>query len=325
MRILVTGGAGSFGKALVRRLLKDGAERVAVFSRDEFKHAMMQEEFGDPPALKFFVGDVRDRARLEEAMWGCEAVVHAAALKRVDSVAYNPAEVRKTNVEGSANVAAAAIAAGVGRVLMTSSDKAVEPTNCYGASKAQMEHEAVATNAVSVPRGTRIACTRWGNVLGSRGSVVHVFRRALDSASPIPLTHPDCTRFWLTMEEAVDFACAALAMMRGGEVFVPRLPAMRIADLAKAVAPGWPTVVVGMRPGGEKIHEVLMNDDEAARALTLPGGGYLIRPALHPWTAEPPWQGMPVAPGFRYASDRPERWLTITEMRELLKNVPDEC
>jgi len=319
MRVLITGGAGSFGQALVRRFLANGSSRIVVYSRDEYKHAMMDADLGEHAPLRFFVGDVRDRDRLEEAMWGIEVVIHAAALKRVDSVAYNPSEVRKTNIEGSANVTAAAIAAGVGRVLMISSDKAVEPQNTYGVSKAQMEAEAIAMNAMSVPRGTRIACTRWGNVIGSRGSVVHIFEQAVADGMAIPITNPDCTRFWLSLDDAASFALFALHNMKGGEIFVPFLPAMLITALAEAIAPGWPTRIVGLRPGGEKLHESLLSQDEIRRTLSMSSGDYLVQPALHPWVADPPWQGEPMPEGFQYVSDKPNHWLSVEEMREMLK------
>jgi len=320
MRVLITGGAGFLGRALVRRCLKDGAERVVVYSRSESRQAEFQAALGPHPNIRFFLGDVRDRERLTEALYSCHAVVHAAALKRVDAMAYNPEEVRKTNIEGSANVIAAAVAAGVEGVLMVSSDKAVEPTNVYGVSKAQMEAEAITSNAMAWPRGTRIACTRWGNVLGSTGSVVNVWRQAIAERRPLRITTPRATRFWLTVEDAVDVVLAALAHMQGGEIFVPRLDAMRLDALADALAgPRYPREVVGARPGGEKTHEVLWNADESQRVVAVDHGLYAIKPALCSWRGDDPW-GVPIAVDPLYRSDR-ARLVPRARMRAFLKGL----
>jgi UDP-N-acetylglucosamine 4,6-dehydratase len=186
-----------------------------------------------------------------------------------------------------------------------------------------MEYEAIAMNAIGYPRGTRISCTRWGNVLGSRGSVIHVFRRAREEGKPLPVTLPYCTRFWLTLDGAADFACFALSTMLGGEILIPKLPTMCIGSLARAVAPGCPIRTIGLRPGGEKMHEILINHEEMHRTLTLPNG-YLIKPSLHPWVEKPPWTGQPAPPYLPYASDGAEKELTPEEMREMLKEVPEE-
>lgn len=326
MKVCITGGTGTLGQSLAQRLLSIGAERVVVLSRDEVKQAQMAAEqpWGSDSRLRYFLGDVRDRERLERAFWGCDVVVHAAALKRVDAVAYNPSEVRRTNIEGSANVVSAAVAAGVGRVLMISSDKAVEPTNIYGVSKAAMEHEAVASNAWAWPRGTKVACTRYGNVIGSRGSVVHIFREAVKAGIPIPITDPACTRFWLTVDEAVDIVQNALDRMVGGEIFVPWLPAMRVTDLAEAIAPGYPTKTVGLRPGGEKLHETLMTSDEVGRSKQQFDGStprlFWITPSHRTWT-DAPYVGEGCAEGFVYRSDIVPNQLTVDEMRKLVWDV----
>ena len=323
MRVLITGGTGSLGRALLPALLADpGVTRVVVYARSESRQAALAAELGAHPALRWYLGDVRDRERLERAMWSCDAVIHAAALKRVDSVADNPEEVRKTNVEGSAYVCAAALAAGVQRVLLISSDKAVAPANVYGVTKAQMEHEGVAFNAISAPQGTTVAVTRWGNVLGSTGSVLGLWRAAAAAGQPLPVTDPAMTRFWLTLKQAATFALAALAALRGGEVLIPVLPAMQLGALAEAVAPGWPIAVTGLRPGGEKRHEVLLTDEEATRtvAVTLAGGleAWAVNPALHSWRADVPWTGEPWPAGAVYRSDLVPR-LSVAEMRELLQ------
>ena len=328
MRCLITGGTGYFGRALARRLLDDGSERIVLYSRSESRQAELAEQFVHYGAARFFLGDVRDRERLEEAMWGCDVVVHAAALKRVDAVAYDPGEVRKTNILGSACVLAAAISVGVKRVLMISSDKAVSPQNAYGVSKAQMEHEAIAMNAIGYPRGTRISCTRWGNVVGSTGSIVGIWRNQLRRGQPLTITNPMMTRFIVTLPQAITFCLAALADMEGGEIFVPQLPATRIDALARAVsiqylkrdADDLQTIVTGLRPGGEKIHEALLSSEEPQRAYQV-GDRIIILPSHHSWRGT--WE----IPGERvagpYTSDAPVRWLSIDEMVAMLEEVPD--
>jgi UDP-N-acetylglucosamine 4,6-dehydratase len=261
------------------------------------------------------LGDVRDRTRLEEALHGVTDVVHAAALKRVDAVAYNYPEARRTNIEGSANVASAAISEGVQRVLMLSSDKACAPSNHYGITKAAMEYEAVAANVIGYPRGTHIACTRYGNVLGSRGSVVHLWRQAVAAGKPIPLTDPRMTRFWLTLEAAVGVVLTALDRMEGGEVFVPELPAIALKDLAEALAPGHPIVEIGLRPGGEKLAETLISEEESGRTLRVGERLLAITPHLHPWR-EKGWEGERVWPPAAYDSDTTPWRLTLEQLRE---------
>lgn len=317
MRVCVTGGTGTLGQALVRRLLTTDAERICVLSRDEVKQAMMAMDLGLDSRLRFFLGDVRDRGRLEDAFYGCDTVIHAAALKRVDAVAYNPSEVRKTNIEGSANVTAAAVTAGVTKVFMISSDKACHPTNIYGVSKAAMEHEAIATNAISYPRGTMVACIRYGNVLASRGSVVQVWRQAVREGRPLPITDPAMTRFWLTVDDAVGHILRSLEQMHGGEIFVPAMPAMWMADLARALAPDHPTVITGLRPGGEKMHETVLTEDEARRTV-MDQGMYIINPELCPWT-QPIWESTHYRQGA-LRSDTADK-LTIADMRKMLEGV----
>ena len=323
MKVLVTGATGYFGRALVRRFLESGAMRVVLYSRSESRQAAVAESLGKFNAARFFIGDVRDRERLEEAMWGCDTVVHAAALKRIDAVAYNPGEVRKTNVLGSSCVAAAAITAKVKRVLMISSDKAAGPENAYGVSKALMEWEAIATNAISVPRGTAISCTRWGNVLGSTGSVIHLWRRQAAAGDPLTVTDPDCTRFWITLPQAVAFVLWALEHMRGGEMFVPELPSMRLGDLAAVVAPDHPVKIVGLRPGGEKRHETLVTAEEMTRTVRL-DGRFVIEPTYPSWRYESwgPHLRLP-AEGVAYRSDTNVEWLTPEAMGALLTELAE--
>ena len=320
--VAITGGTGTFGRAFVAHLLRDPAvTRIAIISRDELKQAEMAAHLGEHAPLRFFLGDVRDRDRLTQAFYGCDTVVHAAALKRVDAIANNPSEVRRTNIEGSANVIQAAIAAGVAKVVMISSDKACLPTNSYGVSKAQMEHEAIASNTYSVPRGTKIAVVRYGNVVGSRGSVVHLFRAAVAAGRPIPITDPAMTRFWLTIDDAIGLVTHTLEIMRGGELVIPVAPAARVVDLAEAIAPAHPTVVVGLRPGGEKLHEILLNDDEARRTVVTEHV-FIVNPAVHPWCAEAPWEGDPLPPEYVYRSDLVGWRLSVEELRKIVEGVP---
>jgi UDP-N-acetylglucosamine 4,6-dehydratase len=339
MHLLITGGTGTFGQAFVRRVLDDPAvTRVRVLSRDELKQAEMAERFRpvDPHGkLRFLLGDVRDRNRLLLAFQDVELVVHAAALKRVDAVAYDPEEVVKTNVLGTMNVLDAAIRACVSRVVVISSDKAVMPTNIYGASKFMAESYAISANVYGAPRGVRSCAVRYGNVLGSRGSVVHRWRRQWSAGDPLTLTDPRCTRFIMPLETAVDLVLDAARTMEGGEVFVPQLRAAHLMDLAIAVAgPYWPRHVVGLRPGGEKIHETLLSPEESVRTVARQGV-YLLRPALHPWRATfdagrpggdggawPPTSWRRLEDGFLYTSESAPK-ASVEELRDLLAKVPD--
>ena len=334
MKVLVTGGAGSFGQAFVSAVLPT-AERVVVYSRDEGKHARFAEILQAPPEkIRFFLGDVRDRERLEEAMWRCDTVVHAAALKRIDAVSYDPLETIRTNVLGTVNVIDAAIRAGVGRVVVLSSDKCCDPANLYGVTKLAAEFYAVQANAHALPRGTRIACVRWGNVLGSRGSVVHVWRRQVAAGLPLTVTDPECTRFWITFPQAVAFVLESLAQMRGGEVFVPQLPSLRLGDLAECVAPGHPVKIVGLRPGGEKRHETLVTAEEMHRAVGFVGfgfdGRFIIEPTHMRWGRES-WRKEPGAlillppPHVAFRSDEGAVRIEPAMMRQWLRDLPEEA
>lgn len=320
MSVLITGGTGSLGQALVRWYLEQTTvERICILSRDEYKQAMMARAFQDDARLRFFLGDVRDEQRLRDAFHGIETVIAAAALKRVDRIAYDPSEVIKTNVLGTQNVIHAAIEAGVKRVLVVSSDKAVNPTNIYGASKMCAEWLAVMSNTYGYPRGTRISCVRYGNVIGSRGSVVELWREAVKAGRSIEITDERCTRFWITMPQAVQLIQDALALMDGGEIFVPDLPSMRITDLAEAIAPGHPRFVTDLRPGGEKLHEALLNSEEVTRTVrAYEDGPYTIMPSLAYWGGTRLY-GKPVPSDWQYRSDQNTRWLSVEEMREMVK------
>ena len=324
--VRITGGTGSLGRALIRHYLTTPVARIAILSRDEWKQAMLAKELTDD-RIRWFLGDVRDPERLEMAFHGIDTVIHAAALKRIDRVAYDPSEVIKTNVIGTQNVIHAAIKAGVKKMLVVSSDKAVEPTNIYGASKMCAEWLAVMSNVYSYPRGTRVSVVRYGNVIGSRGSVAELWEEAVKAGLPIQITDERCTRFFITMPQAVQFIEDALVLMDGGEIFVPDLPSMRITDLADAVAPGHARFITDLRPGGEKLHEKLLNAEEATRTgQCLPGGMpdtdihrivYIIKPALNYWGGQ--FLGhIPVPPDWVYSSDRNTRWLSVEDMRTLL-------
>lgn len=324
MSILITGATGTFGRAFLRRVLTDGTYgRVVAFSRDEVKQAALKDEFGEKPGFKLFLGDVRDAQRLGMAMSGVDTVVHAAALKRVDAGSYSPSEMIATNVIGTMNVVNAAILNRVPRVVVISSDKAVHPTNIYGASKYMGECYAVQANAYGFPTGTRIAAVRYGNILGSRGSVIHIWRDQLKRGLPLTVTDPRMTRFIMTIEHAVDLVLFAIQNMAGGEVFIPALPSATIGNLLEAVAPpaDHPVTYTGLRPGGEKLAESLLNEEEPCRTRQCPDDDYyVITPSHHDWTADPKWIGSPVSQAFRYCSDD-NVFLSVGALRGLIANT----
>ena len=320
MRLLITGGTGSLGHALVHHFLKATDWRLVVLSRDELKQAHMREAIPDA-RLDFRLGDVRDQARLNLAFYGCDAIVHAAALKRVDAVAGEPVEVFKTNVLGTWNVLQAALTNHVPKVLLISSDKACYPINAYGASKFAAESLTVSFNTYGHPQGTRASAVRYGNVLGSRGSVIHVWRNQLARGKTLTVTHPDMTRFIITMTQAVALVHACLDSMEGGEVFVPRLPAAKLMDIAQAMAAG-PVSVTGLRPGGEKLYETMLTEEESHRSVDV-GFISLIKPHLHPWIERPTWEDEPRTLDGERRSDT-ARMLTVEKLREMISQVPEE-
>jgi UDP-N-acetylglucosamine 4,6-dehydratase len=315
MRVAITGGTGTLGRALIPRLLKDGAERVVTVSRDEVKAGDVAAEFNHPN-LRTFLGDIRDQDRLVQAFAGCDTVIHAAALKRVTESAYSPGELIKTNIQGTVNVIEAAREAGVSRLLVISSDKAVHATNLYGSTKFTAECYAVQANSYTVPQGLRVACTRYGNVLGSRGSVTEVWA-SLPREAPIPLTSAAMSRFMITKPQAVQFILDSLETMRGGEVFIPILPSFTIIDLALALYDSKRKLdFVGLRPGGEKIYEQLVSDEEWARLYRVEHGAVVL-PSFKTWD-DVQWALTPV---FRknyesaFRSDLAPR-LTVEEIRD---------
>jgi UDP-N-acetylglucosamine 4,6-dehydratase len=316
----VTGATGSFGKAFLGYALANlDPHRIVVFSRDELKQYEVRQMFGDDPRLRFFIGDIRDRDRLARAMHGIDHVVHAAALKQVDTAEYNPSEYVATNINGSQNVIDAAINAGVQKVVALSTDKASSPINLYGATKLVADKLFISGNHYAATHPTRFAVVRYGNVMGSRGSVVPLFRRLNSEGKSLPITDKRMTRFWITLDAAVRFVVDSFDVMQGGELFVPRIPSMRILDLVEAVAPDAPTHEVGMRPG-EKLHEEMIASDDSRRTLRFPDR-YLVQPVIASWGYQTPEGGEPVPDGFNYRSDNNDLWLEVDEMRELLREA----
>ena len=316
--VLITGGTGSFGKLFVRTALeKLDLKKLVVFSRDELKQFEMQQKLTSPK-LRFFIGDVRDRDRLHRALDGIDAVVHAAALKQVPTAEYNPFEAIKTNVLGAENIINEAIDQGVERVIALSTDKAANPINLYGATKLCSDKLFVAGNVYVGRHKTRFSVVRYGNVVGSRGSVIPFFLSKRKSGI-LPITDPRMTRFWITLQQGVDFVIDCLQRMQGGELYVPKIPSMNIMDLAQAIAPDCKTEVVGIRPG-EKLHEVMVPEDDARNTVEL-ADRYVILPMFHNWQEQLAYEGKRCPDGFRYGSDTNDRWLTRAELTEMLSRL----
>ncbi|WP_448191924.1 UDP-N-acetylglucosamine 4,6-dehydratase (inverting) [Azospirillum sp. sgz301742] len=320
-QILVTGGTGSFGRAFVRHVLEHyRPARFIVFSRDELKQYEMAQDFPTSrfPCMRYFIGDVRDQQRLETAMRGVDYVIHAAALKHVPIAEYNPMECIRTNITGAENVATAAMRAKVKKVVALSTDKAANPINLYGASKLASDKVFVAANNLSGEGGTRFSVVRYGNVLGSRGSVVPFFRKLIaEGATSLPITDPRMTRFWITLRQGVSFVTSSLAQMQGGEIFVPKLPSMLMTDLARALAPDLPHEVVGIRPG-EKIHEVMIPAEVSQNTIEL-SDRYIIKPAFMEWGVyKTPKDSRPVDEGFCYSSNLNTDWIDAERLFTLL-------
>jgi UDP-N-acetylglucosamine 4,6-dehydratase/5-epimerase len=314
--ILLTGGTGSFGNAFVGRVTREFPDAVIrVFSRDELKQSELRVRFGDEQ-LRFLIGDVRDRDRVTRAARGADIVVHAAAMKQVPACEYNPFEAVRTNVLGAQHVVDSAIDAGVEQVLALSTDKAVNPVNLYGATKLCAEKIVVQGNAYAAHSAARLACVRYGNVAGSRGSVVPLFREQIRSGR-IKITDERMTRFWITLDQAVELVLYSLQHMVGGEIFIPKIPSIRVVDLAEAIAPGLPRDLIGIRPG-EKVHELLLTSDESRHAVEV-DNVYVVSPE-HPWWQEHPrWEsGKALDDGFVYSSDTNDWWLAPDEISALL-------
>lgn len=312
--VLVTGGTGSFGKKFIRKALILGVKKVIVFSRDELKQYEMKQEFQDE-RIRFFIGDVRDKDRLYRAFDGVDIVIHAAAMKHVDACEYNPFEAVKTNINGAQNIIEAAIDRGVEKVIALSTDKACSPVNLYGATKLASDKLFVAANAYVGEKKTRFSVVRYGNVVGSRGSVVPFFKKIKETGT-VPVTDERMTRFWITLEHGVQFVLDNLERMQGGEIFVPKIPSMKVTDLAKAIAPECKIEIIGIRPG-EKLHEAMIMEDDARHTVEY-DSYYAILPELSWWTQENNFEGNSLPDGFAYTSDNNTEWLTIEQLKDLV-------
>ena len=316
--VLITGGTGSLGESLVENLLgKSKVRRIAIFSRDELKQQHLRIQFQDDPRLRWFLGDVRDLDRLKRAFHGVDYVIHAAALKQVDTGEYNPMEFVKTNVLGSQNVIDASIDAGVKRVVALSTDKASSPINLYGATKLTADKLFVAANNYSFAYGTTFSVVRYGNVMGSRGSVIPFFQEIAAQGKPLPVTDLRMTRFWISIESAVKFVVDSLEMMTGGELYVPKIPSMKIIDLAHAVDPDAKLVEIGMRPG-EKLHEEMISADDSRRTIILENR-YVVTPVVAEWGYEPP-NGTRMTEGRAYRSDTNDLWMSESDIKNFIAN-----
>ena len=317
--VLITGGTGSLGKSLVKHLLTHTkVRRIAIYSRDELKQLQVRELFNDDPRLRWFLGDIRDLPRLNRALHGIDYVIHAAALKQVDTGEYNPMEFVKTNVLGSQNVIDASIEVGVKRVVALSTDKASSPINLYGATKLTADKLFVAANNYSQAYGTSFAVVRYGNVMGSRGSVIPFFQEIAAQGKPLPITDLRMTRFWISIESAVKFVIDSLEMMTGGELYVPRIPSMKIIDLAHAVAPDAKLEEIGMRPG-EKLHEEMISADDSRRTIILENR-YVVTPVVAEWGYKQP-KGTMMSEGMAYKSDTNELWMSETDIKNFIQNL----
>ncbi len=316
--ILVTGGTGSFGKAFITKLLADvKPRRVVIYSRDELKQYECRQLFNDDRRLRWFLGDIRDLPRLNRAMKGVDYVVHAAAYKQVDTAEYNPYEFVKTNVIGSQNVIEASMDAGVKKVVALSTDKASSPINLYGATKLTADKLFISGNHYAASYPTRFSVVRYGNVMGSRGSVIPFFRKLADAGESLPITDFRMTRFFITLPQAVEFVLGSFERMQGGELYVPRIPSMKITDLAQAVAPGATMHEIGLRPG-EKLHEEMISAEEGRRTLRLDDSRFVLQPDLATWGYTPPADGTPVPEGFHYTSGNNDQWYSGEEMMQIL-------
>jgi len=315
--VLITGGTGSFGKAFVSRLLKeDEISKLVIFSRDELKQFEMAETIKSSK-VRFFLGDVRDYQRLIQATDGIDIVVHAAAMKQIPAAEYNPMEAIKTNILGAENIVNAAIRNGVKRVLALSTDKAANPANLYGATKLCSDRLMVAGNTLAGRHVTRFACVRYGNVLGSRGSVIPFFLEKAKSGS-IPITDERMTRFWLTIEQGVQFVLDSLERMHGGEIFVPKIPSFKVTDVARVVCPGVPTHLIGIRPG-EKLHEVMITEDDSYNTVESEEYYAVLSPSLKA-SGIYDSKSTPVEEGFRFSSDNNKFWHTDETFLATLRN-----
>jgi UDP-N-acetylglucosamine 4,6-dehydratase len=325
--ILITGGTGSFGKKYTETILRDfSPKKIVIYSRDEYKQYLMKQKFTDP-RIRFLIGDVRDSERLSVAMTGIDFVIHAAALKQVPAAEYNPLECIKTNIHGAENVISAAIKNNVSRVIALSTDKAANPINLYGATKLASDKLFVAANNMVGSASIRFAVVRYGNVVGSRGSVVPFFKQLInDKTDHLPITHSEMTRFWITLQQGVDFVLKNFNRMQGGEIFIPKIPSVRIMDLAKAYAPNIATKIIGIRPG-EKLHEIMCPADDSHLTIEF-NDHYVISPTIKFHDAEYNYKtnklnekGKIVPQGFEYNSGNNQHFLNETEIMNFDKQA----
>jgi len=317
--VLITGGTGSLGKALIKHFMENTkVRRIAIYSRDELKQHNLRNEIGDDKRLRWFIGDIRDLERLKRALHGVDFVIHAAALKQVDTGEYNPMEFIKTNVLGSQNVIDASIEAGIKKVVALSTDKASSPINLYGATKLTEDKLFVAANNYSHSYGTTFSVVRYGNVMGSRGSVIPYWKSLAEAGQPLPITDLRMTRFWISIEQAVQFVIDSLEIMNGGELYVPRIPSMRILDLASAVAPDAKLQEVGMRPG-EKLHEEMISADDSRRTIELETR-FVVMPVVAEWGYLIP-TGNKMKEGMAYRSDTNELWMSQQNITDFIQKM----
>jgi len=315
--VLITGGTGSLGKALIEDLLlNSGVKRIAIYSRDELKQYSLRNFFKDDPRLRWFLGDIRDLERLKRALHNVDYVIHAAALKQVDTGEYNPMEFIKTNILGSQNVIEACIDTGVKKVIALSTDKASSPINLYGATKLAADKLFIAANSYSKGYGTTFSVVRYGNVMGSRGSVIPFFRNFADQKKPLPITDLRMTRFWISISDAVKFVLGSFPIMQGGELYVPRIPSMKIVDLAKAVAPDAELIEIGVRPG-EKLHEEMISAEDSRRTLSISDDRMIVLPVATASDFEIP-SGKFLEERVAYASDTNTEWVSVDAMRKFI-------
>lgn len=328
MRILITGGTGALGKAIVSRLAKDPLiEKICILSRDEHKVAAMAALYEEPHPIRWFVGDIRDRERMRVACQGVDVVIHAAALKRIDAIVNESIELDKTNVGGTVNVLHAAMDAGVRKVLVVSSDKAVHPANAYGTTKMLAECHAVGFNAYSYPKGMAVSVVRYGNVAKSTGSIFHIWKQAIEDGRSLPLTHPDMTRFHITLPQAVEFCISSIQRMTGGEVFIPDLPAYRLVDVGRAMLLNAGKLcgddsfnLTGLRPGGEKLSERMLSDEEPGRTLWQ-GDRYIVTPSHRTWSSSK-YYGLQLDVDPALDSSCQSRWMSIEQLQKEFACTP---